>query len=73
MILQHTGFALSLSTDHRSPYFSEAFKQWQYEYNALRPHSSLRGRTPLEKLQQVKDRIPTKEEVEKTMTLKKRD
>ena len=38
---------------------------WQHEYNALRLHSSLSGRTPLEKLQHLKPLIPSYEEVAK--------
>lgn len=60
-------------TDCKSDRFLEEFKRWRYEYNSLRPHSSLGSRTPFEKLQQVKDRIPSLEEVEKDTIQKKRD
>ena len=58
-------------TDCQSDRFLEDFKRWEHEYNNLRPHSSLGGRTPFEKLQQVKDRIPSPEELEKRYDPKK--
>ena len=53
-------------TDRKNPRLCEALFHWQNEYNFLRPHSSLLGRTPMEKLESLKHFIPSKESVENT-------
>jgi len=37
--------------------------EWQEFYNNKRPHSSLKGKTPLQKLKSLKDKIPIQPEV----------
>lgn len=49
----------------KSDELEQELKIWQKEYNTLRPHSSLGGKTPFEKLERLLEKIPTKEEVSK--------
>lgn len=49
----------------KSPSLADAedLECWQFDYNWRRPHGSLRGRRPVDRLAEVTDQIPSREEV----------
>ena len=49
--------------DHKREDLSLELKLWQTQYNTLRLHSSLSGRTPFEKLESLRHLIPSLKEV----------
>lgn len=51
------------SIDLKDPELSTKLKTWEDYYNKERSHSSLQGKTPWEKCQELKDAIPTLEEI----------
>lgn len=45
------------------PELKRKLKEWQSYYNTGRSHTSLDGKTPFEKYQELKNQIPTQEEI----------
>lgn len=54
------------SADLDDPAVVDRFAEWQRFYNASRPHSSLGGRTPAERLQQLQHTVPSIEAIHAT-------
>ena len=42
---------------------AEAIEHWQFDYNWRRPHGSLNGKTPAERIAEVSNRTPDREDV----------
>lgn len=51
------------TVDRNDPQLPEKLKEWQHFYNRVRPHSSLGGRAPAERLAERWEQIPGTEEV----------
>jgi transposase InsO family protein len=51
--------------NRNSPSLADAqdLECWQFDYNWRRPHGSLRGRRPVDRLAEVTDRIPDREQI----------
>ena len=52
------------SADLADPAVIDRFVEWQRFYNAARPHSSLGGRTPAERLRQLQHMVPSLETIQ---------
>ncbi len=50
--------------DLKDPKLSENLEHWQFHYNWHRPHSSLNGKTPMEKVCGLSDKTPFWDDVE---------
>ncbi|MEN7548841.1 integrase core domain-containing protein, partial [Rapidithrix thailandica] len=49
--------------DLQNPNLSENLEQWQFHYNWYRPHSSLNGKTPMERVCELSTITPFWEEI----------
>lgn len=47
----------------RDPEAAQRIEEWQFDYNWRRPHGSLSGKTPTDRIGQLTDKTPTQEEV----------
>jgi transposase InsO family protein len=52
-----------LTKDKSDPHLSEKIIEWQHFYNKKRPHSSLGGKTPCERFQELESKMPIQPEV----------
>jgi hypothetical protein len=50
--------------DVKAKDLEDQLQQWQHDYNWYRPHSALRGRTPVDKACELTSITPLREEVE---------
>ena len=51
------------TVDMKDPDLSNLLSQWQFHYNWLRSHSSLKGRTPMQVITALSNKTPLWEEV----------
>jgi len=51
------------SIDLKDPQLNDRLEEWQHYYNWNRPHSSLGGKTPMDKWSECLDKIPYSDEV----------
>ena len=51
------------TVDLKDPDLKDRLSEWQHYYNWDRPHSSLNGKTPIERLTELYDQIPLWEEI----------
>lgn len=51
------------TADLKDPALSQALEEWQFFYNWQRPHSSLSGKTPMDRCCELLDKTPLCEEV----------
>lgn len=51
------------TVDIKDPSLPDLLAEWQQYYNWDRPHSSLDGKTPVERLTELSDKTPLGEEV----------
>ncbi len=59
------------NVDIKDPQLPDLLAQWQHYYNWDRPHSSLDGKTPVERLTELADKTPLWEEVSAKFDLSK--
>lgn len=45
------------------PEINQRIQEWQFEYNWRRPHGSLNGKTPIDKVAELSEQTPLYEEV----------
>ncbi|UCH81266.1 MAG: IS481 family transposase [Nitrospiraceae bacterium] len=50
--------------DMKNPEISNLLEEWQFYYNRLRPHGSLKGKSPMDVVCELKDVIPYGEDVD---------
>lgn len=52
--------------DPKDPAISQRIEEWQFDYNWRRPHGSLSGKTPIERLGQLASITPLQEDIAAT-------
>jgi len=52
------------TVDFKDPEISDRLEEWQFYYNWLRPHGSLKGKSPIDIICEMKDKTPYGEEVD---------
>ena len=58
---------------NNDPNLREKLKNWQNYYNKERSYTSLDGKTPFEKYQELQDQIPAIQEIHKIYDKKKKE
>jgi hypothetical protein len=59
------------TVDIRNPELPDRLSEWEFHYNWYRPHSSLNGKTPSEKLSSLSAQTPFGDEVEAMYNIRK--
>lgn len=59
------------TTDLQAPEIHDRLNEWQHFYNWHRPHSSISGKTPIEKCCELAEKTPYSDEVHKNYNIEK--